>query len=242
MNPANEPAEAGPTALTPPDPWQPAVLHAAADFIVAYKPPGLHFHRDGDVPGLVECVRDLYGAALWPVHRLDAITSGLIVLATSNDAASAFGERFAAREMDKLYLALSDRKPAKKQGEIRGGMAAGRGGNWRLTREDALFARTRFVSASVVPGLRLFALKPYTGRTHQLRVAMKSISAPILGDSRYGGSAADRGYLHATLLGFDWDDGAHAFYCLPCAGELFVSDACRTAQASLGTLQRIGTD
>ncbi|MBM3117762.1 pseudouridine synthase [Jeongeupia naejangsanensis] len=230
---------AAPAGLAPADPWQPAVLHVVADFVVAYKPPGLHFHRDGDVPGLVERVRDLYGAALWPVHRLDAITSGLIVLATSSDAAGAFGERFAAREMDKVYLALSDRKPAKKQGEIKGGMAAGRGGNWRLTREDALFARTRFVSASVSPGLRLYALKPYTGRTHQLRVAMKSISAPILGDARYGGSEADRGYLHATLLGFDWDDGAHAYLCPPCAGSLFVSDECRTAQASLGNLRTI---
>ncbi|WP_432723460.1 pseudouridine synthase [Jeongeupia wiesaeckerbachi] len=228
---------AGLPALLPSDPWQPAILQVAADFIVAYKPPGLHFHRDGDIPGLVERVRDLYGAALWPVHRLDAITSGLIVLATSGEAASAFGERFAAREMDKVYLALSDRKPAKKQGEIKGGMAAGRGGNWRLTREDALFARTRFVSASVTPGLRLFALKPHTGRTHQLRVAMKSISAPILGDARYGGSESDRGYLHATRLAFDWDDGAHAYLCPPCAGSLFVSDACRSAQAALGNLQ-----
>ncbi|AOY00776.1 hypothetical protein BJP62_10200 [Jeongeupia sp. USM3] len=215
------------------------MLHAAADFVVAYKPPNLSFHRERDTPGLVERIRELYGAPLWPVHRLDAITSGLIVLATSNDAASAFGERFAAREMDKVYLALSDRKPAKKQGMISGGMAAGRGGNWRLTREDALFAKTRFVSASVSPGLRLYALKPYTGRTHQLRVAMKSISAPIVGDTRYGGSEADRGYLHATLLAFDWIDGAHAFYCPPCAGSLFVTDACRIAQASLGNLQTV---
>ncbi|BCL76660.1 RNA pseudouridine synthase [Jeongeupia sp. HS-3] len=223
--------------LVPSDPWQPAVLHAAGDFVVAYKPPGLSFHRDGETPGLVERVRDLYGAALWPVHRLDVITSGLLVLATSGEAASAFGERFAAREMDKLYLALSDRKPLKKQGLIAGGMAAGRGGNWRLTREAALFAKTRFVSLSVTPGLRLFALKPYTGRTHQLRVAMKSIAAPILGDARYGGSEADRGYLHATRLAFDWDDGAHAFHCPPCAGALFVSAECRAAQASLQTLQ-----
>ena len=46
-------------------------------------------------------------------------------------------------------------------------------------------------------------LKPHTGKTHQLRVAMKSLGAPILGDTRYGGEQADRTYLHAWALEFN---------------------------------------
>jgi len=54
-----------------------------------------------------------------------------------------------------------------------------------------------------VAARRLFVARPYTGRTHQIRCALKAISAPILGDSLYGGAPADRLYLHAAGLRFD---------------------------------------
>ena len=53
---------------------------------------------------------------------------------------------------------------------------------------------------SLAPGRRLFLLRPRTGKTHQLRVAMKSLGAPILGDALYGGRAAPRLMLHAQSL------------------------------------------
>ncbi len=53
-------------------------------------------------------------------------------------------------------------------------------------------------------GRRAFLVKPFTGKTHQVRVALKSVSAAILGDELYQGTAADRLYLHAYALYFNW--------------------------------------
>lgn len=101
-------------------------------------------------------------------------------------------------------------------------MVRARAGCWRLAREGEYLARTEFHSYSVRPGLRLFVLHPHTGRTHQLRVALKSLSAPILGDGRYGGSPADRGYLHACALRFEWAGACYCFEQLPCEGSVFA--------------------
>lgn len=161
----------------------------------------------------------LPGEALWPVHRLDRITSGLIVVARSQQDAAELGAAFAGREVEKYYLALSDAKPARKQGLIKGDMDKGRGGAWKLCKSAANPAVTQFFSHSLAPGLRLFVLRPRTGKTHQLRVAMKSLGAPILGDALYGGSAADRGYLHAYALAFTLAGEAHRFVCPPQWGE-----------------------
>jgi len=61
-------------------------------------------------------------------------------------------------------------------------MLKARRGAWKLARSKESPALTEFVSTSLGQGLRLFLLRPYTGKTHQLRVAMKSLGAPIIGD------------------------------------------------------------
>lgn len=111
------------------------------------------------------------------------------------------------RRVAKYYVALSARKPQRKQGSVTGDMARGRSSSWKLLRSSSDPAVTRFQSyslAAVQPGLRLYLLKPETGRTHQLRVAMKSLGAAILGDALYGSAPAaaeqERMYLHAAAL------------------------------------------
>ncbi|KMN48818.1 RNA pseudouridine synthase [Chromobacterium violaceum] len=211
------------------------LIHQDPRFYLVDKHPGASFHREGDAPGLMDALRaGLDDEALWPVHRLDRITSGLILVARSAGAARALGDALAGREVEKYYLALSDRKPLKKQGRVAGDMAKGRGGAWRLTEGRENPAVTQFFSYALAPGLRLFLLRPRTGKTHQLRVAMKSQGAPILGDALYGGSEADRGYLHAYALRFELDGERFAFVCPPSAGERFIGEACRDRLADLG--------
>ena len=83
-------------------------------------------------------------------------------------------------------------------------MGKARNGSYRLLRTLDNPAITRFWSRLDTSfGERLFLLKPHTGKTHQLRVAMKSLGAPIFGDTRYGGDEADRTYLHAWALEFN---------------------------------------
>ncbi|POZ62768.1 TIGR01621 family pseudouridine synthase [Chromobacterium alticapitis] len=211
------------------------LIHSDPRFYLLDKHPGVSFHRDGDEPGLMEALRAGLGdEALWPVHRLDRITSGLILVARSAETARALGEALAEREVEKYYLALSDRKPAKKQGRISGDMAKGRGGAWRLAQSQDNPAVTQFFSYSTRPGERLFLLRPRTGKTHQLRVAMKSLGAPILGDELYGGTMADRGYLHAYALRFALDGERFAFIQPPSQGERYADCACRALLDELG--------
>jgi len=202
------------------------------DFVVINKPSGLSVHRDQAEVGLVaQLEQQLGGGKLFLVHRLDRITSGALLLARSAEACAGLAALFAARQVDKFYVALSDRAPARKQGLIRGDMERTRNGSWRLTRTLHKPAVTQFFSFGVEAGLRLFVLRPATGRTHQLRVAMKSLGAPILGDDRYGGSAADRGYLHAASLQFDWCGQRQRITVLPTEGELFQRDSVQQAMA-----------
>ena len=81
-----------------------------------------------------------------------------------------------------------------------GDMKNRRGGQRILLKTSENPAITQFFSNAAKPGTRGFIVKPHSGKTHQIRVALKSIGAPILGDTLYGGEASDRLYLHAWHL------------------------------------------
>lgn len=200
----------------------PSVIHQHPDFVVVAKPAGVHFHSQDGNAGLVAQLEAQLNESLYPVHRLDTPTSGLLVLARHPAAAATLTALFTAHQVEKRYLALSGHKPKKKQGTVKGGMAKARRGAWKLTPGQENWATTQFVSHSLRPGIRAFLLRPRSGRTHQIRVALKSLGAPILGDALYGGSDADRTYLHAWSLGFDWQGQWQQFWLAPQQGEQWV--------------------
>ena len=94
-------------------------------------------------------------------------------------------------------------------------MQKSRNGCYQLCRSHNNPAITYFTSHTLAPHLRAYVLQPKTGKTHQLRVAMKSLGSPILGDVRYGGTPAARTYLHAQRLAFDWQGQAKIFELEP---------------------------
>ena len=197
------------------------IIHDNPDFLVANKPTDLSFHQQDGLDGLQRQLETQTAHKLWPVHRLDKITSGVIIFAKSASAAAVFGNLFEHRQIAKTYLALSDRKPKKKMGKVIGDMAKSRSGGWKLTQLKTNPAITEFKSQALTPGIRLFVIKPTTGKTHQIRVALKSLGAPILGDIRYAGTPADRGYLHSYSLQFNWNDSLMKFKAWPNSGQHF---------------------
>lgn len=200
----------------------PSVLFKESDYWIVNKPAGMSFHAESQDIGFMQWMHEAYpDQVFYPVHRLDRITSGLIILAKHKKAAQLFGQLFEQHLVTKFYLALSAKKPKKKQGSIKGGMQQGRRGSWMLNQSNTNLAHTQFFSCLLKPGIRLFVLKPKTGKTHQLRVALKSIGAPILGDERYGGKVSDRGYLHAYSLSFEWHGVVETYQYLPDVGEEF---------------------
>ncbi|WDE12924.1 TIGR01621 family pseudouridine synthase [Thalassomonas haliotis] len=195
------------------------------DFLVVDKAAGVNFHDEEDLgQGLFNRVKaELKQNELYPVHRLDKMTSGLVIFAKNLACTQVFQQMFAAHQVEKYYLALSDKKPNKKQGLIKGDMAKSRRGSWKLLRTTENPAISQFFSYALGSGKRLYVIKPHSGKTHQIRVALSSISAPILGDSHYYPQASgDRGYLHAYALRFTLKGEQFSFICPPSSGQEFV--------------------
>ncbi|MGL4938081.1 TIGR01621 family pseudouridine synthase [Shewanella sp.] len=206
------------------------------DFIVISKSANVHFHSQTGEAGVVAQLEQDRDLKLYAVHRLDTPTSGLLVLAKTAAVAKQFTALFTAHKVQKYYLALAKGKPKKKQGWVIGDMAKSRRSMFKLLRSKDNPAITQFFSTSVGEGLRLYLLKPHSGKTHQLRVALASLGVPILGDELYGGAAADRCYLHAYSLRFcyvDSHDVVHhySYQDVPQQGELFKQEAVLAAIA-----------
>lgn len=210
------------------------VLFRSDDYWVIEKPAGMSFHAESEEVGVMQFLACSFPEnTFYPVHRLDKMTSGLLIVACSAKAAATFGKMFESHEMEKRYLALSAKKPKKKQGTIVGGMVPSRRGQWKLTNTRENLAVTQFFSLSF-QGNRVFLVRPLTGKTHQIRVALKSLGSPILGDLRYGGEEADRGYLHAYSLQFDWQGEAVRYVSLPKSGAYFSPELSAFVTAQLG--------
>lgn len=200
------------------------------DFVIINKPANLNFHSEEQAGIVVLAEKLLHVSQLYSVHRLDKMTSGLLILAKTKAAATQFGALFENRQIEKYYLAISLRKPKKKQGWIKGDMVAARRGSYKFGSTSNNPAITQFVSKALRPNERLFLIKPHTGKTHQIRVALKSIGAPIAGDIRYANAddarKEDRGYLHAYALRFHFKDELYSFTCKPDEGERYLSLTC----------------
>lgn len=209
------------------------------DFVVLNKAAGVSFHSE-EGAGLVVQAAAVLGYALFPVHRLDKVTSGLIIFARSATVAAELSALFTAQKIQKYYLALSTGKNNKKQGWVKGDMAPARRGAYKLLSSNdnpavsyfvsTGFSATKLASEGAATGsealparLRLYLIKPFTGKTHQIRVALKSVSAPILGDELYQADAADRVYLHAYSLCFHYKNQDWFFVCTPDSGQYFLA-------------------
>jgi tRNA pseudouridine32 synthase/23S rRNA pseudouridine746 synthase len=215
------------------------VLFDSPRLLVVDKPAGVPFHEDAARPGVLQLLRATSAGVstrLYACHRLDTITSGVLVFAKSQRDAGVLGAAFRSGEVHKLYVALSARRPTKKMGAVVGDMAPSRRGAWKLLRAELRPARTHFVSSGVAGtnsrALRGFLLRPVTGRTHQLRVAMKALGAPVLGDGLYASKddarEEERAYLHAAAIRLPPlapRERGVSLVCPPTSGCEFTSDA-----------------
>lgn len=208
----------------PPAPAPPLRLCHQDDWLVAvHKPAGLLVHRsalDAHEPDdLVTRLTRQLGTPLWPAHRLDKGTSGLLLLARDAGTAGTLGQAFAAGAVNKRYLALVRGWPAD-QGEIDQPLA--RDPELPSTGQPRLEARTRWqvlarhtLPVDTRPGfagtrVALVAVSPLTGRRHQIRRHFKQLGHPLIGDSTHGKGPLNRAlaahlglarlWLHAERL------------------------------------------
>lgn len=201
------------------------ILYRDAQLIAVHKPPRLLVHRSAldrhATRFAVQLLRDQIGQRVWPAHRLDRGTSGVLLFALDADTAAALGKQFEAQTVAKRYLAV-----------VRGHPPLAGVIDHPLTRQDdavegdtrpAQSARTHYRRLATVelpirvdryPSSRyaLLSVVPETGRRHQIRRHLKHIAHPIIGDATHGKGRHNRMFaarfgctrmlLACTALGF----------------------------------------
>jgi tRNA pseudouridine32 synthase/23S rRNA pseudouridine746 synthase len=215
------------------------IIENNPDFVIVSKHPGVNFHKGWRATGLVMQLRaDQKFREIYPVHRLDTITSGLIIFARTRKVAADLCLQFREHRIEKFYCALAGNNPQKKQGFIKGDMTRGHRNTWILSRAMTNPAITQFFSAGLGNGLRLYCIKPHTGKTHQIRVALKAIGEPVFGDPIYFKDkveklVVDRAYLHAYAMSFTLNGKEFRYIDPPAIGAHFTSDAFKLAFAKI---------
>ena len=140
------------------------------------------------------------------VHRLDRDTSGLLVVARSEEAYRRLQELVRRRRLERRYLALVKGRPRSRRGRIEAPIGRDRHEPTRrsLDTDTPRQAVTHFEVERLLPGHALLAVTLETGRTHQIRVHLAAIDLPVVGDSVYGVPDPELGrqFLHAASLAF----------------------------------------
>jgi 23S rRNA pseudouridine1911/1915/1917 synthase len=173
-----------------------------ADFFRRYS----SYNLDSNRPGII--------------HRLDRDTSGVIIGARNSETAILLQKQFADRKTKKTYYAVLDGKPKLDIANIDLPIS-------RNPKKPSMFrvdangksAVTKYEIIDTNSKYALAKLQPQTGRTHQLRVHMKYIGTPILGDKLYG-KLADRLYLHAYSLEITIPNGIRQTFIAPFPDDL----------------------
>lgn len=163
------------------------------------------------------------------VHRLDVGTSGLMVVAKSEQAYSGLKRAFHDREVDKIYHAVVQGHPDPLTGTIDAPIGRHPGSSWKFAIvADGKPSITHYETLEAFPSAALLEIELETGRTHQIRVHMAAQRHPCVGDGMYGADPTisarlglSRQWLHAHRLGFEHPvRGGHVEFESPYAADL----------------------
>lgn len=180
------------------------VLYHDSDLVAVHKPPGLLVHRTKLDPrenaAALQLLRDQIGARVFPVHRLDRPTSGVLLFALNEQAARRMSDKFAAREVDKTYLCVTRGIPQRTSWMIDYPLVeeldalTDRLANEGKPAQDAI-TEVRCLDSVELPfrvdkfptaRYALLECRPKTGRKHQIRRHLRHEGHPIVGDVNHG--------------------------------------------------------
>ena len=207
------------------------------------KPAGLVVHPapSHHGPTLVDELADILGGGADPerpgiVHRLDKGTSGLLVVARSEEAHAALQAQVRQRAVERVYLALAGGRVTSRTGTIDApiGRAARQRHRMAVSGAASRQARTHFTVLELLSRESYLEVRLETGRTHQIRAHFAAIGHPLTGDPTYGGAVRyglERQFLHAHRLAFEHPlSGERVSLRSPLPGDLAAAlDAARAA-------------
>lgn len=193
------------------------IVHDDEQLLVIDKPAGVVVHPGAGHAGptLAGALRGVAAGGPDPeragiVHRLDRDTSGLLVVARSEEVHGALQAMIRAREVEREYVALVEGRPDAVSGTIDAPLGRDRGRRTLMSTvtDRPREARTHFRIAEALPRTTLLRVRLETGRTHQIRAHLAAIGHPICGDPQYGGRGSGarlgltRQFLHSSRLVF----------------------------------------
>jgi 23S rRNA pseudouridine1911/1915/1917 synthase len=196
------------------------IVYVDEALAVVDKPAGLVVHPapSHDGPTLVDALGELLGGGVDPerpgiVHRLDKGTSGLLVVARSDEAHAALQAQVQRREVERVYLALARGSLASRTGTIDApiGRASRQRHRMAVSGAASRQARTHFTVLELLNAETYLEACLETGRTHQIRAHFAAIGHPLAGDATYGGEVKyglERQFLHAHRLAFKHPQGS----------------------------------
>lgn len=215
------------------------LLYTDEDIVVIDKPVGVAVHPSPGWTGPTVtgalAARGLRLAEAGPperqgvVHRLDAGTSGVLVLAASTRAYTALKRAFKQRTVDKRYSALVQGHPDPSRGTVDAPIGRHPGADYRFAvTSDGRPSVTHYETVEAFRAASLLDIRLETGRTHQIRVHLAALHHPCVGDMTYGADpvlaarlALTRQWLHARELAFDHPaTGSRVHFSSPFAADL----------------------
>jgi RluA family pseudouridine synthase len=188
------------------------ILYVDSSILAVNKPAGLATIPGGwekDSSSLVKLLEPEYGH-IWVVHRLDKVTSGVVIFARTAETHRALNLLFEVHKTRKLYHAITVGNPSWDEHTARHPLLIDLGHHHRTVVDHGKGkpSETAFHVSERFDGYALLAAIPATGRTHQVRVHAYALGFPLLGDSLYGAPQTDlihRPALHAYSLEFEYD-------------------------------------
>lgn len=223
-----------PSSQTKPRPLAPSVIKAirswilteTREFVVLNKPAGIACQGGTKQRSSLDSLLKMYFAPrqIIPrlVHRLDKSTSGVLVVALTKICAQELAKFFRTGQVEKMYQAILYGTLPKRQGKIDLPLHKDTGSKFEkmIVQEDGKPALTYYTVLKARAPLSYVQLEPQTGRTHQLRIHLREMNAPILGDDKYGrcrefirdNRLPNHLYLHAERLQFKWENRTETFH------------------------------
>ena len=199
------------------------ILHETPHWLALNKPAGLIVERNPfEKPTVEDLVWDYLSSTktkpfLGIVHRLDRVTSGVLLMAKKKSSLKKLNEQFSRKQVRKTYLAVVENRPEKETAVLKNWLRKDQQNKraliYRTEKKDAVEVSLEYRLTKENDNGFLLIVQPRTGKFHQIRAQLAAIGCPIVGDTKYGASNSTKSQtiaLHAWKLAFRQPESGEA--------------------------------